>query len=221
MASTLLKPTPAVTAPATTTAAALSTTLAPIAAPPAVAAPPPAPMNDVSEPGSGAVAEDANGTALELEPAARSEEERLHRAVRDFEDLGDLLIAAPFQLAHDERGALVEREPGERVQQRIEVRPFVVESDRLRGLLERDLAWPAVGLAPAHPADVVRDRDQPVVRLVRPLAALEGAVGIEEGRLRGVLRVGRVRQQGECVLIDLARVLAVEPLERRVGRALQ
>jgi hypothetical protein len=101
----------------------------------------------------------------------------------------------------------------------VEVRLLVVARRRLRRLVERDLARPRAGLAPAHAADVVRDRDQPVVRLVRPLALLEGAVGVEERRLGDVLRVGRVRRQRERVLVDLARVPFVELLEGAVGRA--
>ena len=100
----------------------------------------------------------------------------------------------------------------------VDARLVVLRGDRLRRVFERDLARAVAGLAPAHAADVVRDRDQPVVRAVRPVAALEGAVGVEERRLGDVLSVGRVRQQGERVLVDVARVAAVELLEGAVGR---
>src|SRR5439155_2213147 len=105
-------------------------------------------------------AEDAEGRALHLEPASRAEEERLDRADGQGEDAGDLLVAAPLELAHDEGRALVEREVGERGQQLVEGWPLVVEGRGLGSLVERDLARPAAGLAPAHAADVVRDRDQ-------------------------------------------------------------
>ena len=166
-------------------------------------------------------AENAECLAVQLEPTARAEEQRLDRADGEIEDAGDLLVAAALELAHHDRGSLIEGEGGERGQHRIEVRALLLDRYGLRRLVERDLVRPAAGLAPAHPADVVRDRDQPVVRLVRPLAALVGAVGVEERRLSDVLGVGGVGREGERVLVDLARVLAVELLEGRVGGPLQ
>ena len=160
--------------------------------------------------------EDADGAPVKLEPAPRAEEQCLDRADGDAEDAGDLLVAPAFELAHHERRALVEREPGERLEHFVEVRALVLERGGLGSLLERDLARPAARLAPAHAADVVRDRDQPVVRLLRALASLVRAVGVEESGLGGVFGVSGVRQQGERVLVDLARVLLVELLEGRL-----
>ena len=61
-------------------------------------------------------------------------------------------------------------------------------------LVERDLARAALRLAEPLAADVVRDRDQPAVRLLRPRPALERAIGVEERRLGDVLRVRRRRR---------------------------
>jgi len=166
-------------------------------------------------------AEDSEGAALHAEPAARAEEERLDRADGQAEHAGDLLVAAPLELAHHQGGALIEGEVGERGQHVVEFRSLVVEGRGLGSLLERNLARPAAGLAPAHPADVVRDRDQPVVRLLRALATLVRAVGVEEGGLGDIFRVSRVRQQRERVLVDLARVLSVELLEGTVAGPLE
>ena len=80
-------------------------------------------------------------------------------------------------------------------------------------LVELDLLRAARRVAEALPADVVRDLDQPVVRAVRALAALEGAVGAEEGRLRDVFRVGLVVQDRERVAVDGMDVPLVELLE--------
>ena len=85
-------------------------------------------------------------------------------------------------------------------------------------VVELDLARAARRVAEALAADVVRDLDQPVVRRVRALAALEGAVGVEEGRLGDVFRVGLVVEDGEGVAVDGVDVLAVEPLEGAVCR---
>ncbi len=99
----------------------------------------------------------------------------------------------------------------------IDARLLVLEGDRLGHVLERHLARAVAGLAPAHPTDVVGDRDQPVVRPVRAVAALERSIGVEERRLGDVLGVGRVREQGQRVLVDVARVALVELLEPAIG----
>jgi hypothetical protein len=71
-------------------------------------------------------------------------------------------------------------------------------------------------LAEALAADVVRDRDQPVLRLLRALAVFVGAVGVQEGGLGDVLGVGLVAKDDEGIAIDVPRMLAVEALERPV-----
>src|SRR5438094_850943 len=114
--------------------------------------------------------EDAEGLPLDLEASARAEQERLDRADRERERLGDLLAAAALELAHHQGRALVEGEAGERVEHVVDARLVVLQGDRLRRVVERDLVRAVAGLAPAHAADVVRDRDQPVVRAVRAVA---------------------------------------------------
>ena len=141
-------------------------------------------------------------------------------ADRRVEDLCDLGVGAALELAHDERGALVESEEAERAADLGRGRDVGVLG---RGcgerLVELDLLRPPRGVAEALPADVVRDLDQPVVRLVRALAALEGAVGAEERLLGDVLGVGLVVEDRERVAVDGVDVLLVEPLEGAVSGA--
>src|SRR5439155_3372680 len=155
---------------------------------------------------------------LELlaEGATSAEDQRLDRAHGEAEDLGDLLVGAALELAHDERGALVEGEVAERT-------PDVLGGDRVlfddrlgQLFVQLDLGGPALRLAEALAADVVRDRDQPVLRGARALTALEGAVGVEEGRLGDVLGVGLVAQDDERVAVDVACVFLVQALEGAV-----
>ena len=76
--------------------------------------------------------------------------------------------------------------------------------------IEFDLVWPRLLLPEALPNQVVGDRDQPVRGLPRPLASLERAQGVDEGRLHDVLGVRRVAEHGVGVAIDLGGVGAVE-----------
>ena len=89
-------------------------------------------------------------------------------------------------------------------------------------LLARQVAGPGANakiqelarrVAEALATNVVGDLDQPVVRRVRALTALERAVRVEESRLGDVLRVGLVVQDGDGVPVDGVHVLGVEPLE--------
>jgi hypothetical protein len=80
-------------------------------------------------------------------------------------------------------------------------------------IVERDLGRPPRGGPEALAAFVVRDLDQPVVRLDRTVAAAEGAVGAEEGGLRDVLGVGLVVEDRERVAVHVVDVALVEPLE--------
>ena len=164
---------------------------------------------------------DAGERLLELlaEGAAGAEEQRLDRADGGVEDLGDLGVGATLELAHDERGALVEGEVAERAADLLRARALLLGLRLGELLVERDLVRAARRLAEALPADVVGDRDQPVPRRLRPLAALVGAVGVHERRLRDVLGVVRAAQHRERVAVDVRDVLAVEALERAVGRA--
>ncbi len=160
----------------------------------------------------------ARDRLLELlaQGAARAEEERLHRADADFEDLRDLLVAAALELAHDDRGTLVEGEVAERPPDVLGRQRVLVDDALGELLLEADLGRAPLRLAEALAADVVRDRDQPVLGLLRALAALEGAIGVEERRLGDVLGVRLVPEHDEGVAVHVARVLAVEPLKRAI-----
>jgi hypothetical protein len=76
-----------------------------------------------------------------------------------------------------------------------------------------DLGRPPLRLAEALAADVVRDRDQPVLRRPRLLAVLDRPVGVQERRLRDVFGVRLVAQDDQRVAIHVAGVLSVELLE--------
>src|SRR5262249_16750296 len=117
----------------------------------------------------------AGDPSLELlaERAAGPEDQRLDGTHGEAEDLGDVLVRAALELAHHERGALVEGEVTERAADVLGADDVVVD-DRLGELLvQLDLVRAALRLAEALPADVVRDRDEPVLRGARALAALE------------------------------------------------
>ena len=162
----------------------------------------------------------ARETAFELlaKGAASAEDQGLDGADRGVENLGDLRVGASFELAHDECGALVESEEAERAADLGAGRDVGVFGGRGgERLVELDLLGAARGVAEALAADVVRDLDQPVVRLVRALAALEGAVGAEERLLRDVFGVGLVVEDREGVAVDRVDVLRVHPLEGAVS----
>ena len=111
--------------------------------------------------------------SLELlaERAARAEEQRLDSgAERGLEDLEPIsAYGAAFELAHDERGALVEAELEPSA---LRISSALGTSSSSAGArvavvltLQRDLLRAgAADVAEALPADVVGDLDQPVVR---------------------------------------------------------
>ena len=164
----------------------------------------------------GAVAGDE---VLELlgERAAGAEDQRLERGHRDAEDRADLLVRTPLQLAQDERLALRRRDPLQRADEIVDRGPVVVRLDGRDVAVELDLARPRLLLAEALPDQVVRDRDQPVRRLARLLAALERAQGVDERRLGDVLGVGAVAEDGVDVAVDLGRVGAVQLVQLARG----
>src|SRR5438874_5706356 len=148
--------------------------------------------------------------------AAGPEEQGLDRRHGDAEHLGDFGVAAILHLAHHDRGALIERQLRERVQDLVERRLLVIRSSRLARALERNLLRPAAGLAPAHAANVVRDLDQPVVGLLGALAALERAIRVQERLLGDVFGVSGIAQNRKGVLVYLGDVLAIEAFEGSV-----
>jgi len=156
--------------------------------------------------------------ALELfaQGAPRPEDERLDGAHGETEHLGDLRVRPAFDLPEDDGRTLVEGEMAERPADVVRRRPVVV--DELVGdvVVELHLLRPPRLGAEALQADVVRDLDQPVERRARVLTALERAVGVEERRLRDVLRVGAVAQHPVRVPVDVRGVAPVEALEGMV-----
>src|SRR5262245_12811934 len=147
----------------------------------------------------------------------RAEQQRLERRDADAEHLGDLRVRAALELAHDECGALVRGQLAERT-------PKILDRGRRRlvgrlsvadALVERDLVRTALRLSEALATDVVRDRQQPAPRPLGADAAVERAIGVEEGRLRDVLRIrGVVEHRGRIAVdvTDVARVQALESL---------
>src|SRR5262249_14245813 len=143
----------------------------------------------------------------------RAEEQGLERGDADAEHLGDLGVRAAFELAHDEGGSLIRGQLPERATEILDRRPrrLVGRLTVPGALVELDLVGPALRLAEALPANVVGDREQPAPGPLGPDAAVEGAVGVEEGRLRDVLRVrGVVEHRGRVAVHvpDVARVEA-------------
>jgi hypothetical protein len=148
--------------------------------------------------------------------SARAEDQRLDGAHAQPEQLGDLGVRAALELAHHERGALVERELAERGPDVLRARGVVGDERVGEVLLERDLVRPPGRLAKPLPADVVRDRDQPVARGRRALAAPVSAVRVQERGLGDVLCVGGVAKDREHIVVHVGDVSPVEALEGAV-----
>src|SRR5262249_37842339 len=158
------------------------------------------------------------GLELLAERTPCAKDERLDRARGQLENLGDLGVRPPLELANHECCALVEREVAECAADVLTGRRLVVRVDELRAhvVVECHFGRAASRLAEALPTHVVRDRDQPVLRLLGPLATLERAEGVHERRLRDVLGVGLVSHDREGVAVDVPDVLSIEPLEAPV-----
>jgi hypothetical protein len=149
--------------------------------------------------------------AQRLPPA---EDEGLDGRYRDADRVGDLGVRTPFELTHDERCPLVERQTSESPQNTCDVRPVGFgKRELLDMILERHFFHTPTCPCVSRPGDVVRDLDQPVLRLLDLDPALVGAVRVEEGRLSDVFRVGRIPQQRERVVVDVFDVAAVQGLE--------
>ena len=134
---------------------------------------------------------------LELlaERAAGAEDERLDGADREAEDLGDLLVGAALELAHDERGTLVEGEVAERAAEVLGAAASSSSLDRLgERLVELDLVRAALRWRKRWRQTLCAIAISQFCGRARALAALVGAVGVHEGRLRDVLCIGRVAQ---------------------------
>ena len=84
-------------------------------------------------------------------------------------------------------------------------------------VVELDLARPRLLLSEALLDRVARDRQQPVRRLSRLDALLERAVRVQERRLRDVLGVRVVPEDGERVAVDLGDVGAIEVVDLARG----
>ncbi len=104
------------------------------------------------------------------------------------------------------------------VQDLLHVRLLVVEDGQgVDVLFQRHLPDPAGRARIPRPRCVVRDLDQPVLRLERLLAALERPVGVQERRLRDVLGVGRIPEERKGVVVDVLDVASIEPFEGKIS----
>ena len=94
--------------------------------------------------------------------ASRTEQESLDIHTRDAEDLFQLGAATTLDLAHDESGALVERQAAKRPPDVVRCRPLVLR-DRVVGMVVECDGLDPRFLAGALVADAVDDPDQPGV----------------------------------------------------------
>ena len=130
---------------------------------------------------------------------------------RDAQNPGDLGIRATFELAEDDRLALLGRDLREGGQELADARAVVV-LDLVVGdaIVQLDLPR-ACRVMPEPLLDrVARDREEPVRRLARTDALLDRAVGVEERRLGDVLGVRMISENCVGVPIDVAAVAAVQ-----------
>ena len=181
-ARTASLPTPTATTPAAITAATFAATPEPSSATPPASAAPRVRTNDGERLRERQHGEHAQRVAAHAERAAGAEDQRLDGGARDAEDARDLGVRAALELAHDDRRALVQRQLRERVEHVARARAVVDRRLGERGL-ELDLVRPARARPELQPADVVRDRDEPVLRRARLLAGAERAPRVEERRL--------------------------------------
>jgi len=145
------------------------------------------------------------------------EDERLDRAHRYAEHLGDLGVRAPFDFAQDDRRPLVEREVAECALDVLRLRAVVLLDERVGDVVvELHLLRTSRVRAEPLQADVVRDRDEPVEGRSRVLAALERPEGVHECRLGDVLRVRGVAEHAVRVAVDMRRVPPVQAIEGSV-----
>ena len=163
--------------------------------------------------------EDADCRCFETKRAAGAKDQRFNGRHGDAERLGDLSVRPPLELAHHDRGTLIEGQLSERFEDLLNLRPLHLRnSESLEMILERNLVGASRNACIPAAGGVVRNRDQPVLRLLDLLAALHRAVRVQEGRLCHVLRVGRIAKQCQRIAIDVVDVPPIEGLERPISR---
>src|SRR5581483_367336 len=156
------------------------------------------------------------GVERPREVAARAEDERLHRRLRQAELVGDLRIAQALPLAQEDRAPEVLRHARERVVEPGELDTGLLHVRRGDPLLEqlqvlrRLDARAAGGARVLRQADVVGDLVQPRSLELRYDALAERGVDAQEDVLDGVLRVLSRTQLGLAIALDLRAVLLVE-----------
>ena len=141
--------------------------------------------------------------------APRPEDQRLDGGGAQVERRGDLGIAAAFELAQDERLPLVRREVAERAA-KLGSGPGLLLG--VGDLVELDLQAPRARREQAT-ALVVGDRDQPVARLLHPLARADRAQRTHERRLHHVLGIRPGAQDDLRVLEHLVGVAPVQTID--------
>jgi hypothetical protein len=152
------------------------------------------------------------------ERLAGLEDEGLDLGPRHLERERDLVVAESSELCHDQRGALVGREPAQ-VDDQVPQLLAPLDDDRrlladaVRRLGHGDLA----ASAEQGVAAVARDRVQPRAQVNRLLAAHDPVIGGEERVLERVLSLVAVAQEVGAEAEDGAMMTVVERLEG--GRA--
>ena len=129
---------------------------------------------------------------------------------RRADDLRDLGIRASFELAQNDGLALLRGNLRERGEELADGRSIVVRLVSGDGIVELHLTGSGLLLPEALLDRVARDREEPVRGLARTDALLERAIGVEEGRLCDVFRVGVVAEHRVGVAVDLTAVSPVE-----------
>jgi hypothetical protein len=147
----------------------------------------------------------------------RAEDERLHSRDGQVELCSYLGVGAALNLSEEDDGALVLGQAADGRGDLTGSRTvhfghrddhLGVESDLLRAPGE-------IPIAPS--ADIARNRDEPGPGLLRLFAAANRAEGVQESNLGDVLcfvRIAHITQHGS---VDIAPVLAIEPLERSIA----
>ena len=158
---------------------------------------------------------------LELvgEHAPGPEDQRLHGREGQAELGSDLRIRLPLYLPQQDHFPLRVGQAAERgmdVGGRGTFR--IVEGEEELGVcFELDFLRP-LGAEASPPADdVSRDGVEPSARLLRPVAAPQGAERVQKRRLGDILRLVGIAQLAEHRAVDLAPVPPVDPFEGAIG----
>jgi len=139
------------------------------------------------------------------------EQKRLDRAAKNY-DNSSTPASSSFDLSKLEVGDFKPKRARFAAFKEVAIKPVKLKKAKIRSVYTPRLTEPLT-------ADVVCDRDQPVLRGLGALAVLHRAQRVQERRLGDVLRVLGVAEHRKRVAVDVADVPLVHPLELAVGRA--